>query len=57
MRGRASFTFKVLPPIDDWSTYQFYYRDAVTYWIDSSWITEGELRAAEAAASDRDPSN
>ncbi|MEE9442393.1 MAG: hypothetical protein V3V99_06975 [candidate division Zixibacteria bacterium] len=35
-----------LDPIE-WQTYLEDLRDGVTYWIDSDWVTEGELRAAE----------
>ncbi len=30
----------------DWGEYQIKLRDAVTYWTDSGWVTEGQLRAA-----------
>jgi hypothetical protein len=36
-----------LSPIDDWTAYYANLRDTVTYWIDSGWVTEGELRATE----------
>jgi hypothetical protein len=31
----------------DWAAYKASLRDAVTYWTDSGWVTEGQLRAAE----------
>lgn len=34
----------------DWSTYCNKLRDSVTYWRDSGWVTEGQLRASEQAA-------
>ncbi len=46
-----------LPPVDDWSAYQFHYRDLVTYWTDTGWVTEGQFRAAEAAATGHNRSN
>jgi hypothetical protein len=36
-----------LEPIEDARAYFDSLRDAVTYWTDSGWITEGQLRAAE----------
>ena len=36
----------VLPPVQG-PTYKARLLDAVTYWTDSGWVTEGELRAAE----------
>lgn len=38
-----------LAPIEDWSAYIASIRDNVTYWIDSGWVTEGQLRAAETS--------
>lgn len=38
---------KKLEPIE-WDRYLENLRDAVTYWTDSGWVTEGELRAVEA---------
>jgi hypothetical protein len=35
-----------LDPVD-WGQFQVYLRDTVTYWTDSGWVTEGQLRAAE----------
>jgi hypothetical protein len=39
----------LLPSIQDWPDYQSHLRDAVIYWTDTGWITEGQLRAAEDA--------
>jgi hypothetical protein len=36
-----------LPEITDWTAYRASLRDAVTFWTDSGWVTEGQLRAAE----------
>lgn len=36
-----------LQPIEDASAYFDALRDAVTYWTDSGWVTEGQLRAVE----------
>ncbi|MCK4626416.1 MAG: hypothetical protein KAV00_13950, partial [Phycisphaerae bacterium] len=36
----------ILPSVQ-WPTYRAHLLDAVTYWTDSGWVTEGELRAAE----------
>jgi hypothetical protein len=36
-----------LPPIENAVAYYSSIRDAVTYWTDSGWVTEGQLRAAE----------
>ena len=38
-----------LPPISDVAPYLSQIRDAVTYWTDSGWVTEGQLRSAEDA--------
>jgi len=32
----------------DWSTYTDNLRDVITYWSDSGWVTEGQLRALES---------
>ena len=37
-----------LAAIEDWSAYLASIRDTVTYWTDSGWVTEGQLRAAES---------
>ncbi len=34
-------------PLVNWTEYQAALRDTVTYWTDSGWVTEGQLRAAE----------
>ena len=36
-----------LAEVTDWPAYRASLRDAVTYWSDSGWVTEGQLRAAE----------
>ena len=36
-----------LQPIDNWSEFENQLRDAVTYWTDSGWVTEGQLQAVE----------
>ena len=36
-----------LPPIEDARAYFATLRDAVTYWTNSGWVTEGQMRAAE----------
>ncbi len=36
-----------LPPIEDARAYYGSLRDAVTYWTDSGWVTEGQLRMVE----------
>lgn len=36
-----------LPPAADWDAYITSISDAVTYWTDSGWVTEGQLRAVE----------
>lgn len=38
-----------LPPVDDWPNFEAIARDAVIYWTDTGWVTEGQLRAAENA--------
>ncbi len=45
-RRKALVEDSVLPPVR-WPTYKSRLLDAVTYWTDSGWVTEGELRAAE----------
>lgn len=34
-------------PVIDWSSYLAQLRDKVTYWTDSGWVTDAELRALE----------
>jgi hypothetical protein len=36
-----------LPEITDWAAYTATLCDAITYWTDSGWVTEGALRTAE----------
>jgi len=36
-----------LPAITDWAAYKATLCDAITYWTDSGWVTEGSLRTAE----------
>jgi len=36
-------------PVADWGTYLENVRDSVTYWIDSGWVTEGDLKASQKA--------
>jgi hypothetical protein len=37
-----------LPEVTDWAAYTATLRDAITYWTDSGWVTEGALRATES---------